>query len=65
MKNVIKRKTTFIEGLGLIDSLKGSWRLYKTGNGWHGFKKEDPETWYKWPVSFIRNENIFKINVQL
>lgn len=65
MKNVIKRKSTFIEGQGLIDSLNGTWQLWKTENGWHGYKKDDPETWYRWPVSFIRNTAIFKINVQL
>lgn len=60
-KNVIKRKSTFIEGQGLAESLAGSWQLWKTSRGWHGYKKEDPETWYHWPVGIIRNAAVFKI----
>lgn len=63
--NVIKRKSSFIEGYGLIESVAGCWQLWKTANGWHGYKKNDPKNWYFWPVAHLRNAAIFKIIVQL
>lgn len=65
MKNIIKRKSSYIEGVGRADSLAGCWQLWKTDSGWHGYKKSDPETWYKWPIAHIRNAEIFKIIVQI
>lgn len=63
--NTIKRTSTFIEGYGKCESLEGCWQLWKNERGWHGYKKSDPDTWYSWPVSFIRNAAIFEITHQI